>query len=125
MVMISLLPSLTLSSLSPPPGQVVCLAALSCGMVAVGSCHDELTQALLLLMTKKDTADLVKTQCRYLALALGLLHLGKPAGISIFLEVLKTVPEPFRSFANTMLEICAYVGKCWGGGSGLGWGGDG
>ena len=95
----------------PPPGQVVCLAALSCGMVAVGSCHNELTQALLLLlMTKKDSAELVKTHCRYLALALGLLHLGKPAGISIFLEVLKTVPEPFKSFARTMLEIYAYVG---------------
>ena len=95
----------------PSPHQVMCLAALSCGMVAVGSCHDELTQTLLLIMTKKDCAELAKTHSRYLALALGLLHPGKPAGISIFLEVLKTVPEPFRSFASTMLEICAYVGE--------------
>ena len=38
--------------------------------------------------------------------------------ILIFLEVLKTVPEPFKSFASTMLEIYAYVGKYWGRGSG-------
>ena len=55
--------------------QVVCLGALSCAMVAVGSCHGDLTESFLQIMMEREASDLGKTHIRYLALALALLYL--------------------------------------------------
>ena len=36
--------------------------------------------------------------------------LGKGEAIETTLAALQVVPEPFRSFANTLVDICAYAG---------------
>lgn len=36
---------------------------------------------------------------------------GKGEAIETTLAALQVVPEPFRSFANTLVDICAYAGK--------------
>lgn len=39
------------------------------------------------------------------------LSLGKGEAIETTLAALQVVPEPFRSFANALVDICAYAGK--------------
>ena len=94
----------------PPSNQVVCLGALSCAMIAVGSCHGDLTESYLQIMMERDAADLGKTHIRYLALALALLYLGKQEAADLTIEALKVIPEPLCSFATTLLDVCAYAG---------------
>ena len=36
---------------------------------------------------------------------------GKGEAIETTLAALQVVPEPFRSFANTLVDICAYAGQ--------------
>ena len=90
--------------------QVVCLGALSCAMIAVGSCHGHLTESFLQIMMEREGTDLGKTHARYLALALALLYLGKQEAAELTIEALKVIPEPLRSFATTLLDVCAYAG---------------
>lgn len=39
------------------------------------------------------------------------LWTGKGEAIETTLAALQVVPEPFRSFANTLVDICAYAGE--------------
>ena len=61
--------------------QDVCLAALSCSMIAVGTCHSDLVDSILQLIMERIEPDrvgeLTSTHGRYLALALALLYLGR------------------------------------------------
>lgn len=41
----------------------------------------------------------------------GILSIGKGEAIETTLAALQVVPEPFRSFANTLVDICAYAGE--------------
>ena len=92
--------------------QVICLGALSCAMIFVGSCHGETSENILQIMMERNPEDLVKTPARYLALALALLYLGKQDAVDTTVEALKVLPEPFCTFASTLLEVCAYAGQC-------------
>lgn len=38
--------------------------------------------------------------------------LGKGEAIEAILAALEVVSEPFRSFANTLVDVCAYAGLC-------------
>lgn len=57
--------------------KVVGLSALACGMIAVGSCNDVVTSAIIQVLHEKSEADLKDTFARFLPLALGLCYLGK------------------------------------------------
>jgi 26S proteasome regulatory subunit N1 len=45
-----------------------------------------------------------------LPLGLGLCHLGRQEAIEAIVAALEVIPEPFKSMAVTMVEICAYAG---------------
>ena len=90
--------------------QAVCLGALSCALIAVGSCHGDLTENFLQLMMDRESSELTNTHIRFLALALGLLYLGKQKAVEATMEALKAVSGPLSMFASTLLEICAYAG---------------
>lgn len=56
------------------------------------------------------------TACSYVhtckaKIAVYLLYTGKGEAIETTLAALQVVPEPFRSFANTLVDICAYAGE--------------
>ena len=57
--------------------EVVGMAALACGMIAVGTCNGEVTSTILQTMMERSEADLKETYSRYLALGLALCFLGK------------------------------------------------
>lgn len=69
----------------------MCQAALSCGLVAVGSCHGELTESLLQAIMEHADKRSNETHLRHLALGLALLYLGKstPSYINLLCDLVK------------------------------------
>lgn len=63
----------------PLPRQVIGMAALACGMIAVSSCNGEVTSTILQTMMERSEADLKDTYSRYLGLGLALCYLGERA----------------------------------------------
>ncbi|KAG9348164.1 hypothetical protein JZ751_001899 [Albula glossodonta] len=91
--------------------EVAGVTALACGMIAVGSCNGDVTSTIVQTIMEKSEQDLKDTYARWLPLGLGLNHLGKGEAIETTLAALQVVPEPFRSFANTLVDVCAYAGS--------------
>uniref|UniRef100_A0AAR2JX45 26S proteasome non-ATPase regulatory subunit 2 n=1 Tax=Pygocentrus nattereri TaxID=42514 RepID=A0AAR2JX45_PYGNA len=91
--------------------EVAGVTALACGMIAVGSCNGDVTSTILQTIMEKNEQELKDTYARWLPLGLGLNHLGKGEAIETTLAALQVVPEPYRSFANTLVDICAYAGS--------------
>uniref|UniRef100_A0A8C5ENP3 26S proteasome non-ATPase regulatory subunit 2 n=1 Tax=Gouania willdenowi TaxID=441366 RepID=A0A8C5ENP3_GOUWI len=91
--------------------EVVGVTAIACGMIAVGSCNGDVTSTIVQTIMEKNEQELKDTYARWLPLGLGLNHLGKGEAIETTLAALQVVPEPFRSFANTLVDICAYAGS--------------
>ena len=56
--------------------QVVGMAALSCGLIAVGSSNGDVSSTILQTLIEKTESDLKDTYARFLALGLGLTYLG-------------------------------------------------
>uniref|UniRef100_A0A674MQX5 26S proteasome non-ATPase regulatory subunit 2 n=1 Tax=Takifugu rubripes TaxID=31033 RepID=A0A674MQX5_TAKRU len=91
--------------------EVVGITAMACGMIAVGSCNGDVTSTILQTIMEKNDTELKDSYAHWLPLGLGLNHLGKGEAIETTLAALQVVPEPFRSFANTLVDICAYAGS--------------
>jgi 26S proteasome regulatory subunit N1 len=57
--------------------EVVGMAGLACGMIAVGSCNPDVTATIVQTLMEKSETDLHDTYARFLPLGLGLCHLGE------------------------------------------------
>jgi len=90
--------------------EVTGIAALSCGLIAVGSCNGEVSSALLTVLMSKSDLELKDTYARLLPLSLGLLHLGKQEAADVVLSSLEVIQDPMRSVAKVMVDMCAYAG---------------
>ncbi|XP_021943715.1 26S proteasome non-ATPase regulatory subunit 2 [Folsomia candida] len=90
--------------------EVMGLAALSCGLIAVGTCDATVTQLLLQCLMERTELELKDPTAKYIALGLGLNFLGKQEQAEIALVSLEVIPDPFKSMAMTLVEVCAYAG---------------
>ena len=93
--------------------EVVGVAALACGLIAVGSCNGEVTSTILQTLMDKcetDVAGMKESFAKYLPLGIGLCYLGKQDAAEATTAALEVIPEPFRQTAVTLVEICAYAG---------------
>uniref|UniRef100_H3D9X5 26S proteasome non-ATPase regulatory subunit 2 n=1 Tax=Tetraodon nigroviridis TaxID=99883 RepID=H3D9X5_TETNG len=92
---------------------VVCLKRISGALLACGivKCNGDVTSTILQTIMEKNDTELKDSYAHWLPLGLGLNHLGKGEAIETTLAALQVVPEPFRSFANTLVDICAYAGS--------------
>ena len=57
--------------------EVVSMAALACGMIAVATCNDEVTSTLLQTLMEKSDTELKDSYARFIALGLGLTYFGR------------------------------------------------
>lgn len=90
--------------------EVIGVAGLALGMVAVGSCNAYVTTTIMHALMEKSEADLKDTYARFLPLGLGLCFLGKQEAAEAIIALLEIVPEPFKSMSTTLVEVCAYAG---------------
>lgn len=56
---------------------VIAFAAISLGLVYVGSCNEEIAQAIIFALMERSESELGEPLARLLPLGLGLLYLGK------------------------------------------------
>jgi len=90
--------------------EVVGVACLSSGLIAIGTCNSEVTSVILQTMMERTAAELKEHFGRYVALGLGLTYLGKQEAVDATVETLKVVSGPFSHWARVMVDICAYAG---------------
>lgn len=94
---------------SKAPLDVAGFAALSLGLVFVGSCNEHAAQAIILAFMEREN-EMGEPMARYLCLGLGLLFLGKQDAVDATMEVAKTFPEKISTYCQVTLESCAYAG---------------
>ncbi|KAI0018373.1 armadillo-type protein [Xylariomycetidae sp. FL0641] len=91
--------------------QISAMAALSLGLVFVGSGNPEVSEALItLLLDDERQAQLTDKWSRFLALGLGLLFFGRQEEVDVVLESLKAVESPMARPTSVLAEICAWAG---------------
>ncbi|KAF9976410.1 proteasome regulatory particle base subunit [Actinomortierella ambigua] len=86
-------------------------AALSLGMVFVGTCDGEITSTILQTMLERSEGQLSETFGRFMALGLALLHVGARDQCEVTLETLKAIEHPIGKRAAVLVEVCAYAGS--------------
>ncbi|CRK88092.1 CLUMA_CG001877, isoform A [Clunio marinus] len=90
--------------------EVLGIAALSLGMIAVGSCNADVSETLTTTIMERTDSDFRDTFSKFLFLGLGLVYLGRQESAEAAIALLSVIPEPHKSTASTMVEICAYAG---------------
>ncbi|XP_064634974.1 26S proteasome non-ATPase regulatory subunit 2-like [Lineus longissimus] len=90
--------------------EVIGMAALSCGMISVGTCNGEVTSTLLQTLMERSEAELKETYARFIALGLALTYLAKQEAADTVTAALQVVQEPIKSMATMLVDICAYAG---------------
>jgi 26S proteasome regulatory subunit N1 len=93
-----------------PSMEIISLACLSIGIIAVGSCNADVSTTLLTVLLERSEIELKEHFAKFIALAIGLLFLSKGEAVEPMLESLKVITEPLRSFATVLVECCAYAG---------------
>ena len=66
---------------------IIAFAALSLGIIYVGSCHDGVAQAIIIALMERSEAELGDPLARFLCLGLGLLYLGKQVLTALLLII--------------------------------------
>lgn len=83
--------------------EIKAYCSVSLGLIAVGTCHAELTERILQLLSSLPQAAVLKEPSfRYLALGLGLLYLGRQEATDAVREALNILSEPFRSLREAV-----------------------
>jgi 26S proteasome regulatory subunit N1 len=90
--------------------EVLGIAALALGMIAVGSCNSDVTETLIQTIMERSESDFKDTYSKFLFLGLGLVYLGRQEAVEAVIAALGVIEDPYRSIATTMVEICAYAG---------------
>ncbi|CAN1230226.1 26S proteasome non-ATPase regulatory subunit 2 homolog A [Linum perenne] len=92
------------------PLDVVAFTAISLGLIYVGSCNEEVAQAIIFALMDRSESELQDPLTRFLPLGLGLLYLGKQESVEATAEVSKTFNEKIRKYCDMTLLSCAYAG---------------
>ncbi|CAO2814489.1 unnamed protein product [Amaranthus hypochondriacus] len=89
---------------------VIAFTAMSLGLVFVGSCNEDVAQAIIFALMDRSESDFGEPLARLLCLGLGLLYLGKQESVEATAEVSKTFNEKIRKHCDMTLLSCAYAG---------------
>ncbi|TAQ85936.1 hypothetical protein B7494_g5747 [Chlorociboria aeruginascens] len=103
-----LLPLVTDTSLDM---QISAMAALSLGMIFVGSSNSDVSEAIVQTFLDDDRKSQLKDKwTRFMALGLGLLFFGRQEEVDVILETLKAIDHPMSKPTSVLAEICAWAG---------------
>ncbi|KAF3444073.1 hypothetical protein FNV43_RR13763 [Rhamnella rubrinervis] len=89
---------------------VIAFTAISLGLIYVGSCNEEVAQAIIYALMDRSESELGEPLTRLLPLSLGLLYLAKQENVEATAEVSKTFNEKIRKYCDMVLLSCAYAG---------------
>lgn len=87
------------------------MAALSLGMIFVGSSNSDVSEAIVQTFLDDERKDQLKDKwTRFMALGLGLLYFGRQEEVDVILETLKAIDHPMSKPTSVLAEICAWAG---------------
>ncbi|CAD5220072.1 unnamed protein product [Bursaphelenchus okinawaensis] len=86
------------------------LAGLSLGFILVGTGDHTVAMEMLQILMERSEAELNEPNMRFLALGIALIFLGTQEKSEVFVESLRSLPEPFGSMVSTLVDVCAYAG---------------
>ena len=91
--------------------QTSAMAALSLGMIFVGSSNSDVSSAIVETFLNDDRKRQLKDKwTRFMALGLGLLFFGRQEEVDVILETLKAIDHPMSKPTSVLAEICAWAG---------------
>ncbi|CAM9204623.1 unnamed protein product, partial [Choristocarpus tenellus] len=86
------------------------LAALSLGMIFVGTCNEGVGTVLVQRLMESTDTELDQHMTRLVSLGLGLLFLGKNEKVDAMMEIVKTIEHRMGKYTQVVLDTCAYAG---------------
>ncbi|KAF2180021.1 26S proteasome regulatory complex, non-ATPase subcomplex, Rpn1 subunit [Zopfia rhizophila CBS 207.26] len=91
--------------------QLSAMAALSLGMIFVGSANGDVADALITTLMDEDRMKQLKDKwTRFMALGLALLFFGQQEEVEVILETLKALEHPMSKPTSVLAEVCAWAG---------------
>ncbi|KAI0520918.1 armadillo-type protein [Xylaria bambusicola] len=91
--------------------QMNAMAALSLGLIFVGSANPEISEAIVMLvMDGEYKTKLADKWARFISLGLGLLYFGRQEEAEVMLETLKAADHPVGRPTSVLTGICAWAG---------------
>lgn len=103
-----LLPFVTDTSLEM---QLSAMAALSLGMIFVGTANSDVSEAIIQTFLDEDRNKQLKDKwTRFMALGLALLYFGQQEEVDVILETLKAIEHPMSKPTSVLAEVCAWAG---------------
>ena len=91
--------------------QTSAMAALSLGMIFVGSSNSDVSSAIVETFLNDERKHQLKDKwTRFMALGLGLLFFGRQEDVDVILETLKAIDHPMSKPTSVLAEICAWAG---------------
>lgn len=91
--------------------QLSAMAAVSLGLVFVGSSNHQVSQAIMqTLMDEERQKQLKDKWTRFMALGLALLYFGKQEEVEVVLDILKAIDHPMAKPTAVLASTCAWAG---------------
>jgi 26S proteasome regulatory subunit N1 len=91
--------------------QISAVAALSLGLIFVGSAESDVSEAIIQTFLDEDRNKQLKDKwTRFMTLGLALLFFGQQEEVDVVLETLKAIDHPMSKPASVLAEICAWAG---------------
>lgn len=91
--------------------QVSAMAALSLGLIFVGSSNDRVSEAIITTLLDEERQKQLKDKwTRFMSLGLALLFFGRQEEVEVILETLKAIDHPMSKPAAVLAEVCAWAG---------------
>ena len=91
--------------------QISAMAALSLGMIFVGSSNDRVCEAIITTLLDEERQKQLKDKwTRFMSLGLALLFFGRQEEVEVILETLKAIDHPMSKPAAVLAEVCAWAG---------------
>jgi len=91
--------------------QTSAMAALSLGMIFVGSSNSDVSETIVQTFLDDERKHQLKDKwTRFMALGLGLLFFGRQEEVDVILETLKAIDHPMSKPTSVLAEICAWAG---------------
>lgn len=87
------------------------MAALSLGLICVGSANSDVSEAIIQTFLDEDREKQLKDKwTRFMALGLALLFFGQQEEVDVILETLKAIDHPMSKPTSLLADVCAWAG---------------
>jgi 26S proteasome regulatory subunit N1 len=91
--------------------QISAMAALSLGMIFVGSSNSDVSEAIVQTFFDEDRTEQLKDKwTRFMALGLALLYFGRQEEVDVIVETLNAIDHPMSKASTVLCEVCAWAG---------------